>query len=266
MPQCPFCEHGTEEIEVDRIDRHGQWAVRVVKNAYPFAPVHEIIIHSPHHDKDIDHLTEPEVEDILTMFRRRFQTHQSAGQVVIFHNSGHEAGASLSHPHSQLVVVPHNVKLSIRSIPGIAPYVPHADKRIPTHYAFTHDSLTIMCPPTSQWPDEVWLIPTQSTGTFADARDEDLSRLARALNHVIVLLKARHQSDIPYNFYISPYHHWYIRIMPRVKTLGGFELATGVSVMSQSPEETLAFLQEHWETPDFDRIRTHQKAHYAHGV
>ncbi len=56
----------------------------------------------------------------------------------------------------------------------------------------------------------------------------------------------RHGVGFSYNFYVSTDAPAYIRIVPRVKRIGGFELATGIFVNTQDPAETVAFLKEHF--------------------
>src|SRR3990167_10939447 len=73
-PQCPF-EPGMEE-SIFSLNQ-----VRVVANKFPFAPIHEIIIHSDDHHKNFDELSQEQVEDVFKVYRQRFQTHKDRGQV-----------------------------------------------------------------------------------------------------------------------------------------------------------------------------------------
>ena len=115
--QCPFCvESEKKETEVYRLegkDKGLGLSVRVVNNKFPFMPIHEIIIHSPDHRKNFDELPVLQNELIFQTFRQRYNFHRKNGQVYIFHNHGNGAGESIDHPHSQLVVMPHDIGLSI---------------------------------------------------------------------------------------------------------------------------------------------------------
>jgi len=64
--------------------RRSNWLVRVVNNKYPFAPIHEVIVHSPDHHKNFDELPLSQSELVFKAYRQRFQTHQDKGQVCIF--------------------------------------------------------------------------------------------------------------------------------------------------------------------------------------
>jgi UDPglucose--hexose-1-phosphate uridylyltransferase len=76
----------------------------------------------------------------------------------------------------------------------------------------------------------------------------------------------RHGHEFPFNFYISPRKEWYLRIIPRIKTLGGFELGTGVSVNTQDPRETIKFIKEHFESPNVEKILSEHRAKYHKSV
>lgn len=255
---CPF-DIGNEHMdeEVYRIGGKAydtNWRVRVLKNKYPFAPIHEVIVHGPSHDNNFDALTQGENQEILSVFRQRFIVHQKSGTVIIFHNHGERSGESLFHPHSQLVVIPAHVDVAV---PALAPLDGKAAES-----EFFH----IVCPPTSQWPDEVWIIPKETAKTFGEITDAELSDLAFALKRLIQILDMRHGNDFSYNFYISPWRHWYLRIIPRIKTIGGFELATTIFVNTQNPEETQNFIREHFHQPDTEKIKTLGRATYGKGV
>jgi len=49
-----------------------------------FAPIHEVIIHSPDHHKSFDELPLFQSELVFKTYRQRFQAHQDKGQVYIF--------------------------------------------------------------------------------------------------------------------------------------------------------------------------------------
>ena len=229
--------------------------IRALKNKYPFAPVHEIIIHSPDHHKSFDELPLEHSQLILQAYRQRYQTHQDKGSVYIFNNTGEEAGESLSHPHSQLVVIPDHVKLNL----------PHHNITEKDKVKETSDFL-IFCPFESQWPDEVWVYPKQRGKVFGEASDDQLKDLAKSLYRLIQIFDLRHDHEFPYNFYIYPNKDWYLRIVPRYKVIGGFEVGTGIFVNTQDPNETIDFIIEHFDTPDEEKIKSIHRAQYRRRV
>jgi UDPglucose--hexose-1-phosphate uridylyltransferase len=57
-----------------------------------------------------------------------------------------------------------------------------------------------------------------------------------------------------------------MRIIPRLKVPGGFELGTGIFVNTQDPKETIEFIKEHFDHPNVEKIKTIHKATYRRGV
>lgn len=279
---------------------HDDWHIRVVLNKFPFASIHEIIIHSPDHHKNFEELPFSQVELILQTYRERFNINGEKGQVYIFHNRGIAAGESLPHPHTQLVVIPREVRLEI---PGLdtSIYKPESKKKKQEtrsrfsifNLPFTNDfplsifksnskqingksnmdygkletdHFLIFCPTTSEWPDEVWVAPKIAGQTFGAINDYEISDLAFALSRLLQILDMRHGSEFPFNFYIYPGKNWYLRLIPRFKIPGGFELGTTIMVNTQSPSGTFAFICEHFWRPDVQRIRQEHKADYWRSV
>lgn len=267
-PVCPFCpgrENDHEEVyRVPIRQAQGKggaigdsnWKIRVVKNKYPFAPIHEIIVHTQDHHKGFDELPLEQNRLVLETFRQRYQTHQDKGQVYIFYNHGPMAGESLPHPHTQLAVIPEKVRLDIPILKDSL----MDDEPVHTSY------FSIFSPLTCQWPDEVWVRPKKSGRVFGEVSDEELTDLAKLLYRLIQIMDLRHGSEFPFNFYVYPGGDWYLRLIPRVKILGGFEVGTGVFVNTQDPKETNEFLKAHFENPDPFKIKTEQQAKYRKGV
>ena len=224
--------------------------VRVVANKFPFAPIHEIIIHSNDHHKNFDELSLVQTEDIFKVYRQRFRVHKDKGQVYIFHNQGKNAGESLPHPHTQLAVVPDHVELDIPVLKLQSEEV----KELASFYIF--------CPDVSQWPDEVWVAPKREGRSFDEVDDTEVKDLAFILSRLVQILDLRHGHDFPFNFYIYPGKGWYLRLIPRVKMIGGFEVGTGIFVNTQLPSETFAFIKEHFDNPDLEKIKSQHLADY----
>lgn len=246
-PPCPF-EPGSEP-EIFAI---GQ--ARVVSNKFPFAPIHEIIIHSDDHHKNFDEMALSASEDVFEVFRARFREHEDKGQVYIFHNQGKQAGESLPHPHTQLTVIPSEVELEIPSL--------HRSNEEKKELSY----LYIFCPGASQWPDEVWVAPHRSDRYFGETEDAEIKELAFSVSRLLQIFSLRHGHDFPFNFYIYPGKNWYLRFIPRLKTLGGFEVGTGVFVNTQVPHETLEFIKMHFDNPDFEKIKSAHQAEYGKAV
>lgn len=268
-PACPFCpgkELSDEEVFRIPASKREEWLIRVVKNKFPFAPIHEVIIHSPDHRKNFGELALSQVELIFQTYRQRYNLHQKNGQVYIFHNRELGGGESLPHPHSQLAVIPQDVKMEIPRLatPGEMSVATKGQIFKETNH------FVIFCPKTSQWPDEVWIAPKARGHAYGNIKDNQISDLALTVSKLIQIFALRHGFEFPFNFYIYPGGDWYLRIIPRVKILGGFEIGTGIFVNTQDPKETIEFIKEHFDPPisppNEAKIKTLHKAAYHRRV
>ena len=233
-PKCPFC-YGNEHLTPPELYRVGDsdkdqsgWKVRVIPNKYPITDIHEVIIHSPDHKKDIVDQDIKELEMLLSVYHNRFRFHRENGQVMIFCNHGEHAGASLAHPHSQLVVIPRQINLD-------------ALVQEPIMNVIDDNTFFITYSPDfSQWPYEVWIAPKKKDTTFADIEKEELNDLAVILKNTLIRLKTKTEKqteDFAYNFYIHHAKNWFIRVIPRLIHRAGFELGTGLSVNVVDPKD-----------------------------
>lgn len=218
------------------------WLVRVVPNKFPITDIHEVIIHSPDDQNDIERLPLDQVIRILTAYRDRYLAHQDDGQVLIFCNHGEHAGASLKHPHSQLAVIPKQINLDALVREPIANIV------------VDNSSFVTYCPDFSQWPFEVWIAPKDGASKFGQVGDPELKDLATVLQTMLQKLEVISMNPPPsigitkhefvYNYYIYHLEKWYIRITPRFVHRAGFELGTGLNVNIVDPTEAARVLGE----------------------
>lgn len=250
---CVFCP-GFEKVPGEEVYRMGPgkpyepgWQVRVIKNKFPITDFHEVIVHSPDDMADLDSLPLEAVNRVLLTFRERFNFHQKNGHVLIFNNVGEQAGASIRHPHSQLVVIPKQITLDTLMMEPVTNIV--EDKR---HF-------TVFCPEFSQWPFETWIVPKTHGQIFgeitADALGDLSAVLQNTLKRIITHLTggSHFHPGVPqvafkdgpaYNFYIHHGTDWYIRIIPRLIHRAGFELGTGLSVNIVDPADAAEILKQ----------------------
>jgi UDPglucose--hexose-1-phosphate uridylyltransferase len=251
---CPFCP-GNEAVtppELARVqDDRGRWLVRVTANKYPLADTHEVVIESPSHHWDMT--GHRQVGRVLRVWRDRYRVHCATHQVVvIFRNHDPAAGASQAHPHSQIVAL-------TAVPPGLASRNPPADvlravvdrERSDRTRLIGESRRFAAFVPYAGDAYETWIVPLAAAGSFTEATDDDLGDLAALLPQILGSLR-RALHDPPYNLMINsgscsgqdPGHCcWYLRIIPRLATPGGFELATGVHVSTVTPEAAAGLLR-----------------------
>ena len=241
-PDCVLClayqnpsDEQKQNYSLEDIYTLGQ--VKVIPNKFPITDIHELIIHGSDHTKDIEDFTIEEVQNLLKVYRARYQAHRDQGHVIIFNNRGHLAGGSLDHAHSQLVVIPNQINLDALQLEPIANVVDE------------NKFFNVYCPEFSQWPYEMWLAPKRTGTVFADITDDEIKDLAELLQKLVkVMLTKSIELKKPekgnYNFYIFSEKNWYFRMIPHFKHRGGLELGTGLSVNEKDPSIAAEELQK----------------------
>jgi UDPglucose--hexose-1-phosphate uridylyltransferase len=264
---CPFCE-GNEaltppELDAFRDDPTGRdlpgWRVRVVPNKYPaLAPPqgrHEVIVHSPDHQLDLELLPFDRVADVVRMYQRRLAASEAAGDAAatIIVNRGREAGASLAHPHSQLFGLPIVPPLLAAELDSFATHDREQGScllcalwRAAGERFVFEDDLVAWTPDASRFGYELWLAPHEHQEGFGRAA---APVVARALQRALRALDAVTGSGaLNYWLHTAPFgscgpFHWHIEIAPKTAVLAGFELGTDITVNVVDPAEAAALLR-----------------------
>jgi UDPglucose--hexose-1-phosphate uridylyltransferase len=209
---------------------------------------HEVIVLSPAHNADLGRLPVAASTKALTAMRDRARVHLERGcaHAQLFVNQGKASGASIEHPHAQLValdIVPPRVQ---RRIERFTEAKFTADRQ----HAVRADDALVWCPraPTTPYATRVSL--PDAGPRFDHATDEQLARLAGTLHDLLSRVHAL-LGDVAYNlvFETAPPSHagvfqWWIDCVPRMSVYGGFELGTGYWVNIVGPEAAAAALRD----------------------
>jgi UDPglucose--hexose-1-phosphate uridylyltransferase len=269
-PQCPFCP-GNEHMTPPEVYRTAGgaadgpgWRVRVVPNLYPLVGddvpgAHEVAVLSPRHDAPLGALSDAEAVEVFTVLRDRAAVHAAAGlaHAQPFFNYGKAAGASIEHPHAQLVAldfVPPAVERATGRFAAVADDLVArllaADGEREHHVLRDHGGAVAWCAPASLSRYEVMVADPAAGARFDQERDDVLASMARATRRVAAAV-AGALGDVPYNAVVHTApatgvhrYHWYVRFTPRVSVRAGFEEGTGVLVNTVAPEAAAAHLRE----------------------
>ena len=271
---CPFCR-GNEHATPPEVHRTGTgapdttgWAVRVVPNLYPIVGgdhagvdatgAHEVVVLGPDHFRSFGMLDDHQAVDVVTVLRDRTRAHHAAGHryVQVFVNHGKEAGASLAHPHAQVVALDFVPPVTERALERFA--VAEADlvARQLTDVdggplAVSGGPAPAWCPHASGSPYEIRIAHRDARAGFGDATDDEIKAVAIALRDALAALAAT-VGDVPYNVILhsapnsapDPAFHWYVEILPRLSIVAGFEMGTGVFVNIVAPEVAATRLRD----------------------
>ncbi|HEV7524159.1 MAG TPA: hypothetical protein VGP92_04300 [Acidimicrobiia bacterium] len=255
---CPFCagnEHETPP-EVARLgagagDTPG-WTLRVVPNKYPIVGdgvpgAHEVVIFSPAHDADLGALSPSAAADALVALRDRARFHIANGCVYAqaFVNQGKPAGASIEHPHAQLIALDFVPARAQARLDHFTPAKFTNDQR----HQITDGAVVVWCPPASPTPFTMRAALSEGGARFDEATDDDVRAVGAALCDAIGALRNA-LGAVAYNVMIetAPRDHtgsfrWWVDIVPRISVAAGFELATGLSVNIVPPADAAAALR-----------------------
>ncbi|MDQ1284154.1 MAG: Galactose-phosphate uridylyltransferase [Patescibacteria group bacterium] len=286
---CLFCDPVASGQEKDVLiyeKADGDWSLRVFPNKYPAfsRPVggtvkhqedgpyfrmdsvgyHEVIV-TRSHEKQIAQLDSLEVAELVDAYQSRYidlMNKKSVNYIDIFHNHGKEAGASIAHPHSQLMAIPVVSPYVNLELNGSEEY--HKSNKHCVYCAmieweeddrkrvvFENDNFLVFCPFASRAAFETWVIPKKHTPYFERISESEKIALGEALQTAVNKIW-RALGDPAYNFYIHtapcdgkdyPHFHWHIEILPRTSVWAGFELSTGVEISTIEPEKAADFLR-----------------------
>jgi UDPglucose--hexose-1-phosphate uridylyltransferase len=283
-PRCPFCPGHEEETPpaLETYGRHGEWLVRVVPNLYPAfegkgdfvvddlgpvfhqAPgtgIHEVLVFSPDHRASWADLDDKQVGLVIAAIRDRMEDHAEQASVRYTQtivNHGREAGASLEHPHGQLLGIPFVPEELQAELEGFAegdhPCVlctTVAEEEAAGHRVLLADErVMVVCPFWSATPYEMLVIPRTHEAHLAHAAPADLVSVSRAVRDSLAAL-SRLVGDAAYNlvFHTAPHRstdrfHWHVHVLPRLTSVAGFEAGTGVLINIVAPEQAADHLRQ----------------------
>ncbi len=269
---CPFCP-GHEALTPPEVYRTGDgapdtpgWRVRVVPNLYPIVGgadagpgatgTHEVVVLSPAHGTSFAQLTEPQAVEVFTVLRDRARHHLAAGRafVQVSINHGRAAGASIEHPHAQLValdVVPPAVEHAVARVTAAGHDLVVADLEAAAETLLVADGpVPVWCSSAPATPYEVRLA-VRASGAHFEEVDAQIGAVALAARDALARLAAT-LGDAPYNLVVlnappgvePDAFHWYIEIQTRIAVPAGFEQGTGILVNTTPPELAARQLRE----------------------
>ena len=209
---------------------------------------------SPDHRASWADLDDKQVGLVIAAIRDRMEDHAEQAavrytQTIV--NHGREAGASLEHPHGQLLGIPFVPEELQAEIEGFAdgddPCVlctTVAEEEAAGHRVLLADErVMVVCPFWSATPYEMLVIPRTHEAHLAHAAPTDLVAVSRAVRDSLAAL-ARLVGDAAYNlvFHTAPHRstdrfHWHVHVLPRLTSVAGFEAGTGVLINIVAPEQ-----------------------------
>jgi len=262
------------------------WQLRVVSNKFPALKIegdlnrrgsgvfdlcngigaHEVIVETPDHKKQLSDLSLEEFAAVIRAFKIRsldLRGDRRLKYTLIFKNFGLSAGASLEHTHSQLIALPIVPKRVQEELRGALRYFEFRERcaycdmlsqevQDDERIVCENRSFVAFCPFMSGFPFEIWILPKEHRGDFAQITPEAIADFARLLKETLLRLRVA-LSNPSYNFIIhtAPIetrereeYHWHMELIPKLTKVAGFEWGTGFYINPTPPELAAKYLRE----------------------
>jgi UDPglucose--hexose-1-phosphate uridylyltransferase len=282
---CPFCNGFREDILLEVIDQNpssiegkNSWRVRVVDNKFPtlkstgklteynhgfFQKMNgigqaEVLIESMKHNSSLGSNSLDHTIGIITALKLRYEQLAKDNRlkyIQIFKNFGAKAGASLEHPHWQIIGIPIVPLMVKEELEGVNKYYKQHHNCVycdMIRYELADNQRVIkeneffiaINPYASRYPFETWIIPRTHQHNFSDISKKEINALAIILRDMIKSFEVGFK-DLSYNILLrtAPLalknqqgYHWHLQILPRLNIQAGFELATAIFVNPVPPE------------------------------
>ncbi|UCB60275.1 MAG: galactose-1-phosphate uridylyltransferase [Candidatus Bathyarchaeota archaeon] len=259
--------------------RHENWLIRCVSNLYPaFSPPengqnlnsgravghHEVLVESPNHTEhpavarldQLTHVVNAYIDRLKELSAKPYVRY-----VSIFRNHGLEAGASLSHAHSQIIATPttpvilsNELRASkdFHEANGLCVFCNILEKeKMSARFIWEDENFVAFAPRAAVHPFEFWILPKAHRATLLDLPPKSTKSLTRALSVCLGGLNSL-LNDPPYNygFHIAPnngerneFYHWHLEVYPKLTIWAGFEKSTGIYINVVPPEDSAKSLK-----------------------
>lgn len=284
---CPFERIAPNAIAIypEGVDPK-KWVLQVFPNKYPAfsegecsvvhrkgpyswnegVGFHEVVA-TRDHNRSIAQMNKEEVELLVRLYQDQYLAHKEndcVEYISVFHNHGRASGATISHPHSQILGIPVIPPDVGRSIDGSAKYF-HKEKKC-VHCVMIKDDLKtrerviyenglflVITPFASRSAFEMRIYPKKHKAHFELMDGNERFLLASALRTALAKLhKGLKNPD--YNFFLHTapakdsgefhHYHWHFEILPKTAIWAGFELGTGIEISTIRPEDAADFLRK----------------------
>jgi UDPglucose--hexose-1-phosphate uridylyltransferase len=282
---CPFCQAKNIKDKIARRDKEdGSWFVISIPNKFPaFSPgdelnerkegpnrimdglgFHEVII-TADHERQLAQFSKEEIGMVIDLYQARYldlMNKKFIKYISIFHNHGKGAGASVAHPHSQLIATPVIDPDLRSSLDGAEAFYRSQGKCVyctminwdlkdGQRIIYQNEKFVVLCPFAPQVSFEVRVYPKEHLPHFEKMTEDEKMFFSDAL--LMALNKIYKALDNPdYNFYIHTapaagenysHYHWHLNIIPKTATWAGFELGAGIEISTIEPEKAAEFLR-----------------------
>ncbi|MDO8962917.1 MAG: DUF4931 domain-containing protein [Coriobacteriia bacterium] len=290
---CPFCpgnEHLTPPSLLESsLPGSAGWTVRAFENLYPALEAaedddglravdapwpytgqqgfgkHEVIVESPRHDDTLAAYEPAHAALLVDAWAQRIEHHRRAERsaaVILFRNFGRAAGASLAHPHTQLMALPRVPDALVRELGNFSESATEGRPCVLCAAVSADDAggrivwddgvTVVHVPWAAPIPYLMRITPRECLRSLADATPGQRASFADALVAAAAAL-SRVFGDAAFNVTLhdAPFSaqraglpfHLHAEVVPRTSDQAGFEWASGAFMNVIDPDQAAAELR-----------------------
>ncbi len=225
---------------------------------------HDLVV-TRDHNKNFAEVNEADAVEVFRIFQERARValkDKCLIYAVPFMNYGAGAGASLWHPHYQILTLPIIPAHSAHSLAGAAQYYKEHHRCascdiIRTERKYEHRIIAenrnaiAVAPYASKLPFEVRILPKKHISHFYKTEGPVLCDVVSLVRLVMKHMKADVNApdinlfvhEAPLDGKPYPHHHWHVELFPRVSVPAGFEFSTGIYINTVDPDMAAATLR-----------------------
>ncbi len=266
---CPFCRGNTsniKEIKEEIKNSKGEWLAMSVANKFPILDLstneifgeHEVLIETYRHNGSYYNMTNEEFKNTFTLIKNRYRElsmRKGIEYVSVFKNSKRNAGASLMHPHSQMVssnLIPPEIMKEIKVSDA---YKNETDRNLyedlvemeiknEDRLIYNGKYFLAFVPHATRYNGEVRIVGKDDLNVDQWSF-EHIDELSYLFKNMFENMEKYH-GDIPFNVIlhsktvnkeIGKEMRTHFHIVPRKYNFGGFELTTGLYVCGSNPAD-----------------------------
>ncbi len=285
---CPFCPGNESMTPPELLSRreNGAWSLRVVPNRYPAlrtetqlsrsglgmfdsmagVGAHEVVIETAEHRTTLAEQPAAQIESVLRAWQERMidlSRDLRLKSLIAFKNHGVPAGATLFHPHSQLIALPFVPDALQVEVSAARHHFEEKERcvfcdvvaqegRERERMVLETERAVALSPWAARSPFELWLFPRDHHSSFETATPEELRSVAEALRTLLRKIDVALEKPafhlflhtMPLREAPNEFYHWHLELKPVLTQQAGFEWATGCYINPTPPEEAASFLRQ----------------------
>ena len=229
---------------------------------------HEVFIETPRHNQFFGEYSDKRITTLFEAIQSRVMALRALNgvkHVVVFKNAGRNAGISLLHPHGQIIALPLIPPAMLRRMDRINQHHENnggclvcemiqneIDKG--ARVIANERRVLVLSPFAPKTPFETWVLPIDHVPLFEEIQGQTMISMATGLRDAVkAIANSLGKLDFNLNFIDGSLSfdpagrfHFFMKIVPRITAVAGFEFGTDMFMNTHAPEQTAKILRNNY--------------------